>query len=610
MNWEKYNIHIPYGRTSGQVKTTCPNCSSTRGNPKDKSLSCNLDDGTFFCHHCEWKGCVAEDNDTYQYSYPLIRHMERQKIYKKPQARPIVSQYSDKLIAYMANRGISVSTMEELKVSEGEEYMPQKKALCNTVQFNYFRDGELINTKFRTGDKQFKLVQDAELIPYNLDAIKDSEECIICEGEMDALSIHEAGLTNVISVPAGANRNLTWLDSCMETYFDNKKVIIIASDNDKNGTILKNELIRRFGAYRCKVVEYGEGCKDSNDHIVKYGKDSLKQAILGAIEVKVEGVFTMADIEQNLDVLYRDGLQQGNTIGHANFDCLCSFITKMLCVITGIPSYGKSEWLDEMVCRLNIRYGWKFAYFSPENEPLELHSSKLIERLTGERFTGMSTVNYNMAKKHINDNFYFVIPSDDFSLDSILNLALVVVRKYGIKGLVIDPFNYIERQSDSKEKDTEQINKILAKLKRFAKNNDIIIFLVAHPTKLIRNKDGFYDAPDLYSISGSANFNNRADFGLCVHRHFGEDEYTEIHCLKVRFRHLGTKGTAYFKYNKRNGRYTPYEPGTLWSSDSHDNSNAIAQMKTQQLIGADEAAVLPFDVNNPFSQQQDDSCPY
>lgn len=66
-------------------------------------------------------------------------------------------------------------------------------------------------------------------------------------------------------------------------------------------------------------------------------------------------------------------------------DCAL-FETKRLCIITGVPSSGKSEFIDEIAERLNIRYGWRFAYFSPENAPLEYHASKLIEKFTGKQF--------------------------------------------------------------------------------------------------------------------------------------------------------------------------------------------------------------------------------
>lgn len=623
-NWQKYGIEVPPGRNSGNYKTTCPNCRDSRHNPKDKSLSCNLSTGEFMCHHCEWKGCVAEEDEwekqqrreqrskAYFNANPIKR---QKKEYRKPAPRP-ESPYSQKLLDYMKGRCISEDTMKAMHITEGKEPMPQKdNKPCNTIQFNYYHNGELVNTKFRTGDKQFKLVTGAERLPYNVDSLKGEEYCIITEGEFDTLSFIEAGFKAVVSVPTGANSNLEWLDDYIEEYFDDKKTVYIASDTDTKGVVLRDELLRRFGVERCKVVEYGDGCKDANEHLVKFGADSLRNCIDNAREMPIEGVFTVADFEPSLDALFEQGLQQGATIGHPNFDQYCSFKTKMLCVITGIPNHGKSEFLDEMIYRLNLRYGWKTAYFSPENEPLEFHTSKLIEKFVGKRFgrNSMPRNEYDYAKRHLDENFFFINPADDFHADTIFSIAQTLVRRNGIKGLVIDPYNYLEDDHGSSE--TEYVSKLLSKMKSFAKRNDLLIFLVAHPTKLQKGKDGKYEAPDLYNISGSAHFNNKADYGISVHRIFGGEEYVEVHILKVRFKHLGHKGTVFFKYNLANGRYVPYQTGDLTPVE-WDNENKLFKARSDAEQAAFDAARLDFEERNEpqdediFDNGQDDDVPF
>lgn len=626
LNWSKYGIEVPSSRHSGNYKTTCPNCRDSRGNPRDKSLSCNLADGTFLCHHCDWSGCVAEEEDwekqqrkeqqrkTYFNAKPLKR---QKKSYPKPKLRP-ENPYSQKLVDYITNdRHLSVDTLKALHVTEGPELMPQDGKVYNCIQFNYFKDGVLVNTKFRSGNKYFKLVTGAERLPYNIDSIKGQEFCIITEGEFDALSFYEVGFHNVVSVPTGANNNLSWLDDYIEEYFDDKKTIYIASDADPKGTILRDELLRRFGPERCRVVEYGDGCKDANEHLAKFGKKSLCECISNAKEVPLEGVFTVSDFEDRLDALYQSGLQPGATIGLDGFDQLCSFVTKTLCVITGIPNYGKSEFLDEILYRLNLRYGWRFAFFSPENDPLEFHASKLIEKFVGKKFGRLTLpINeYDYAKQHLDQNFFFIEPKDDFLIDTIFADARALVRRNGIKGLVIDPYNYLE--DDHGNSETDYVSKLLSKMKTFAKLNDIIIFLVAHPTKLQKNKDGTYDAPDLYNISGSAHFNNKADIGICVHRIFGLDEYVQLHCLKMRFKHLGHKGVANAKYNLNNGRYVPYTPGSN-ADIPWDNANHLFLRIDEAQRQAAANAILPFGEDNPdpFDNNDDplsngnEDCPY
>jgi len=557
MRWRELNIEVPYNRASGNCKTHCPQCRDNRHDKHDKSLSVDLATGMFNCHYCGWAGCAAEKREDWKKPFYNPRPLVRQKPeYKKPSTTGNTA-ISSKALAWFAGRAIDEKTLQIMRITEGEEWMPQKNGKANTIQFNYYHNGELVNTKFRTGDKYFKLVAGAELLPYNIDAIKGQKECIITEGEIDALSFIACGRMDVVSVPNGANANLSYLDDYIEEYFDDKTTIFIAADTDSKGVALRDELLRRFGADRCRIIEYGEGCKDANEHLMKFGKKSLLQCIENAPEVKVEGVFTVSDFEQSLDALFEEGLKKGVTIGHDNFDRLCSFETKRLCIVTGIPSSGKSEFIDELAEKLNMRYGWRFAYFSPENAPLAYHASKLIEKFTGKKF-GKATLGfgeYKQVKEHLENNFFFISPQDNFRIDTILEKALFLVRRKGIKSLVIDPYNRLESQQGNRS-ETQYISEFLDKLTNFAQINDVLVILMAHPTKQPKNKDGVVEAPTLYDISGSANFYNKADFGITVHRNRLENS-VEVHVQKVKFKHLGECGVCYFKYNINNGRYSP-----------------------------------------------------
>lgn len=618
--YHDYDIEIPYGRTHGNIKTYCPQCRDNRHDKHDRSLSVNLDKGVWNCHYCGWQGHLeftdeerkewVRQQSWYQPAAPKHEH----KQYKRPAPRPTTTM-SDKALAWFAGRGISKTTVEAMHITEGEEFMPQKGKPFNTVQFNYYKNGELVNTKFRTGDKCFKLCKDAELLPYNIDGIKGTEECIITEGEMDALSFYECGRHDVVSVPNGANANLSYLDDYIEEYFDDKQTIFIASDTDTKGLLLQQELLRRFGAERCRIVQYGAGCKDANEHLQKYGKESLLQCLQNAPEVKIEGVFVVSDFEQSLDSIFENGMQKGVTIGHENFDKLCSFETKRLLVVTGIPGSGKSEFIDEIAERLNMRYGWRFAYFSPENAPLAYHASKLIEKFTGKRFSRQTLPmgEYQQVKQHIETDFFFISPKDDFRVDSILERAKFLVRRRGIKSLVIDPYNRLEDEQGG-QNETRYISGMLDKLTKFAQQNDILVILMAHPTKMPKSKDGVIEAPTLYDISGSAHFYNKCDFGIVVHRDRLK-ERVEVRVAKVKFRHLGEVGKCYFKYNLQNGRYVPLVDN---QEPQWDNSNHLVADKQQTEMDAAAAAVFDFGMGNnyddPFTsndfEDDTDECPF
>lgn len=149
------------------------------------------------------------------------------------------------MMEYMVGRrGIPMDVLTRMKIEERLEFLPQtgKEEAC--ICFPYLEDGVMKNMKFRDAAKHFKMVKGAELIPWNIDAIKGKEKCYITEGEIDALSLIAAGLEEVVSVPNGAGgANLQWLDRFVESHFDDKAEIILAMDTDRRGVELRDELV-------------------------------------------------------------------------------------------------------------------------------------------------------------------------------------------------------------------------------------------------------------------------------------------------------------------------------------------------------------------------------
>ncbi|WP_288910540.1 toprim domain-containing protein [uncultured Bacteroides sp.] len=244
------------GRTSGKIRTTCPKCKDTRTHPEDKSLSVDLDTGWCHCFHCEANFRVPDSDEERQRQRRLDRQQRQHEAQSATRRyiRPSFVEANLNLPASIADylvgkRGISLQTLRQLKVTGQYEPMPpfgqgstpKDPELC--IGFNYFEDGRLVNTKFRTLQKAFKMVKGAELIPYNLDSLKGADSCYIVEGEIDALTLHEVGRTAVVSVPAGGNTNSAWLDRFMESHFDAMKTIYLATDTDANGLKMRHECI-------------------------------------------------------------------------------------------------------------------------------------------------------------------------------------------------------------------------------------------------------------------------------------------------------------------------------------------------------------------------------
>jgi twinkle protein len=540
MTYTEQGIKIPEGKYSGEIYTLCPKCSHTRKKAKDKCLSVNLDKRVWHCNHCNWSGYLREERQQIVYSKPEWKNK---------------TELPEKVVKYFEGRGIRQETLTKMQITAGSEWMPQAGKEVNTIQFNYFRNAELINIKYRDGAKNFKLHKDAELIFYNIDSIKETDTAIITEGEIDCLAFIEAGIDYVVSVPNGANpakNNLAYLDNCYE-YFEHKKCIIIATDNDNNGRKLRDELAERLGQERCKYLEFGK-YKDANDLIQAEGIEGLHACKNAAKDFPLQGVFTISDIEDDIQDMYENGLDKGVSLDIEDFTL--NIVKGYITVVTGIPGHGKSDFVDFMALRLKKLAGWNGAFYSPENKPTKLHVSKLVRKLIGKDWEGSSRVTpdeLSMSMDYLDRSFWFIKPENDFTIDSILTSVKQLKLKHGIDYFVIDAWNKLEhRYTDS---ETKHIGETLDKLAIFCEVYNVHCFLVAHPTKMEKEKDSMlYKVPTLYNISGSANFFNKVDNGISVYRNFIEKK-TTVFIQKVKFTHWGMVGSCEFDYDVPSGRY-------------------------------------------------------
>ena len=539
MTYSDFGIDLKTSRVSGEVVTTCPQCSHTRKKKKDKCLSVNLDKKTWHCHHCSWSGVLKE-------------------IVKKEYFKPVFTNktnLSERELTWFASRGISQATINHFKITSQREWMPQKSAEVNTIGFNYFRNEELINTKFRDAEKNFKLVKDAELIFFNLDALKNQSEVYVCEGEFDCITLHQIGLINTISVPNGAqlgNNNLIYLENCLSE-IENITKFHICTDNDQAGRKLKQDLAERFGIENCDYIVFGD-CKDANECLQKYGAEKTLEYALNPIQFPLEGSFTISDMSDDIDDFYLNGLPKGAKTGISEIDRLLSFHEGYITILTGIPSHGKTTLLDFLLVRLLLNEAWAGAFYSPENKPTKLHFSKIAQILIGKSWDGINRLSrqeLNMVKEFLDELFWFIKPEKDYTIDSILSSVLQLKRRKGIKFFVIDAWNKLEHLEDS----TTYIGRVLDKIAVFCELHQVHCFLVAHPTKMRKEKDGLkYEVPTLYDISGSANFYNKADSGLSVYRDF-ETNKTFLNVQKVKFEHWGNTGQIELNYDPISRRY-------------------------------------------------------
>lgn len=565
--WRDFKIELPFG-ASGEIDTTCPECSGRRKKSTAKCLSVNVDKGVWLCAHCGWSGGLgtgAKAGEPLEYGAPL-----GPKTYQAPRPIPAVVTPSlwQKMAAWFADeRGIPESVLLRHHITVVTQWCKVCEEQTSHVLFPYFRDGEHVNTKHRCVRKHFRMEPGAERILYGLPDVVGADTVVIVEGEIDKLSCEVAGFPNTVSVPDGApspeaknyHSKFSFLESA-QVVFETAKRVVIAVDADGPGQTLQDELARRIGKEKCRLVVWPVGIKDANECLMQIGAAELRRLIEAAEPVRIDGIWTVDDLTAELDDLYEHGFDRGVTTGWHGFDKLYRPRLGLVTMVTGIPSHGKSAFLDAMLVNLAVRHGWPIAICSPENQPIVRHLAGIMARYMDKPFHDGATIRMTpderrQAQEWAGQYFAFVLPEAP-TVDAILERVKAVVYRMGAKGVVLDPWNEIEHSRPQWQNETEYVSQCLSKLRRFARMHDVHLWIVAHPTKMLKNQDGTEPVPSLWDISGSANFRNKADYGLSVWRNIQEDGApVQIHVTKVRFAETGELGRADFWFDRVTGRY-------------------------------------------------------
>ncbi len=587
-NLDRQKHSVDFKRGAGNEKVPCPLCSHERKKSRDPSLSWTHEEQRGLCHHCGAKFFVDME--------------EKPKLKEKTEPLPPLNntQLTEKTFEYFRQRAISSVTIKRNYITEGERYIPQIGAKRNCIWFNYFLDGHHVNTKFRDGAKNFTQIKGADKYFYGLDDIKDSEAVIIVEGEMDKLSFEEAGFKNCISVPDGAlqpnqsysQKKLEYIANSYD-YLKDKEAFYLATDNDEPGRALREELARRLGKHRCYLVDLQQ-YKDANQALLNEGLEFLAGALDHAREYPIEGVVTFSQIKDDIVDLYENGLQQKAKTGLPEFDKHASLEEGMLSLITGIPTHGKSSFLDQLMVLL-AQQGFKFGVYSPEHD-IRLHFQRLARILIGKQFFGgqdqMSREDLEFAIEFLSDKIYSIRPDgDDQSLDRILEVSREVVARHGVSHIVIDPWNSLAHGYENEHKFAKEA---LTKLNTFKLQYNVHINIVAHPRKMKKKENGYFEVPTAYDIAESSHFANKLDLVMCIYRNFIE-KVTECRVQKVKFEGiLGQSGQVDFSYDTITNRFTEiesnfYPGGAVPAPEPEQQETLNSDQETTQ--GTDE---VPF----------------
>ena len=506
---ELINIGIEVKGNEVQQKVKCPKCKTLgKENWKDNCMSVNLVEGIYNCHKCTWQGTVKK--------------FEKMREYVKPDKKNM-KNLSEKGRKFLNDRGITDAVLDKNKIVSSSD--------DRNIYFPYFKNGDFINYKKRGVDgKFFAQAKDAKPIIYNYDGVKGKEKIVICEGEIDSLSWEVAGVNWHTSVNMGApnvgdksiDKKLECLTTCYDV-FDEALVIYIATDNDDNGRNLQQELIRRFGAEKCRIVDL-RPFKDANEVLVAEGTESLRNRLKEAETPKVEGVFEVDDVIESMLDGFENGQERGSTTYIPQVDNAWTWRSGEVNIWTGYQNEGKSLFLNQLSTIKAYHDGWKFGVFSPENMPMKDFFNDLVEMYIGKssdpyyKNNQMTKDEYLEAINFVKRHFFLIYPKKNFNLDSIFERAKFLVKTKGIRSLIIDPYNTVQHKMGRGEREDLYISRFMSELKRFAVDNKISVNLVAHQVTPQKDEGGRYYKPDVNRIKGGGTFSDKADNVMFVWR--------------------------------------------------------------------------------------------
>ena len=549
------------GHHSGQVKTTCPQCSAGRKKSTDTCLNVNLDEGYYKCWHCEWKGSLKMPQNQQKYM-PQTPKKKIQGEYSPVKTKELTAAVLD----FFDKRGISERTLKLEAVCCADVYFHKYQAVVdNAIGFQFIKNNKRVNTKYRLADKSMAQDKNGEKCFYRWDSIKGQDRIYITEGEIDALTLVECGYgAGAISVPDGApnpdakNMDLKFsyfTDEAMKA-FDEISEIVLVVDNDENGRFLENELKRRIGIDRCLRVKYPEGCKDINDVLVKEGPEAVEDVLRSAGHFPVDGLNTFKDYESEIIDMYNGVAEEYYTTGWPHMDKHLKVKTGQLNIVTGTPGSGKSEWVDDLMINTVQNHGAKWAVFSPENYPVKVYYRKLAEKFEDKNFNDFTETTVKNSISELSNYVSLIVDNDKdaVTMDYLFERIRTLVFRKGITGVIIDPYNEIEHDIGARE--DQYLAKLLRKVKRFIRKYDLSFWLVAHPKNPQRNKDGNYNKITAYDIAGGYTWNAKADNIFSVWRDRADNKKpVEVDILKIKYKTDGELGTCKFYYQYATGKF-------------------------------------------------------
>jgi twinkle protein len=310
-------------------------------------------------------------------------------------------------------------------------------------------------------------------------------------------------------------------------------------------------LVRLLGPERCKFVSYPDDCKDLNDVALLHGHSKVSDLIIHAKPYPVKGLYRFDDFPEPPPV-------QSLDIGIEGIDGMFPLVPGTFSIITGYAGQGKTSLLLSMLGNL-LRKGVPMAIASFETMVKPILQRRMRAAIYGCGEFDQVAKSPGRADDLMREKLGIIAQvsdddSTDMTLEYLIDLAKVAVMRDGIRLLVIDPWNEIEHKRRSDESETDYTGRAIRELKRFARLYHCAVWLVAHPRK--PQSDGRPKAQTLYDLAGSANFANKADYGLVVHRPDTTSTLVDVRVAKVRMGLPGRMGMVTLEWHEDSSTYS------------------------------------------------------
>jgi twinkle protein len=474
---------------------------------------------------------------------------------------------SNRHMEILEARGLDIELVDRLGLSSVD------RAGGEALAIPFKRNGEVVRRKFRSFDREegkWTAEKGGIRCAFNEDCLRDGDldvrPVIITEGEFDAIAAIQAGFLRTISVPDGApppgdrsaedleaSAKYSWLAEIRSLLTKERAPeIIIAADGDTNGAALLQDLSVQLGRARCRFVVYPKSakdrgrdrCKDLNEVLEDYGVKGVEQTIAKAQWIKADGVYRMGELAPLPPMRI---FEPRHELFREHFKLRLGDFS----VFTGTPGFGKTSFVNDLLCGISYDNDLPIAWASFEQEPQRDHRRSLRTWFHGQPEHAQDEQQRKAADVWIDRLHLFLIPGedDDASLDWLIDKMELAAVRHGAKIFVIDPWNELEHDRRRDESETEYIGRAIRLLKRFAKSFQVHVAVIAHPTKSVKDSDGNYKMPTLYDIAGSANFYNKADLGVIIHR--ASETETIIKVQKSRYHDtIGRPGEVVMQFSK------------------------------------------------------------